>query len=464
MNGRRISIRSLFYYILRKAWLILLMAVCFGALLAGYKYYKDSKDKQNVGKENNGSSLSEAERSDVENAALQYRYALELETYLENSPLLKVNSKAEEQTIVEYRVLLELPQGESSYGTVENTYIQLLRAYVNDGLFIGDLVGKRPEYDEHAFLKELVWCNNSGSGQFTLGAVRYEKYPDLATDVREVVEAYMKELMEKEPRLKIDAMKEGSVSIYDSGTDNTQKNSYSNMVTYRRAYMNAYTGFSSTQQSYFRYLTGYLSDSKQKTKEPGFSKRYAAIGMVGGAFAGIGLCFLLLYLSMKHVTVSDYSENLGLRNMGVLFENGKTKKNGKTAHPVREWFTKKELKEWLFDTNEESIAYAAVRIGAYCDNHKIDRLAVISSDGSGTVQKAVTKLQKELRKQEVDLIPTENVVRDSNALTDLIETGACILVEKLKGGNRQKAAELLQFCQENDVEVIGAMGVAERTI
>ena len=104
-----------------------------------------------------------------------------------------------------------------------------------------------------------------------------------------------------------------------------------------------------------------------------------------------------------------------------------------------------------------------MRIGAFCDNHKIDRLAVLSSDSTAAVQQAVSQLQTALRKQEVDLISTERVSHDSEALSALIQTGHCILVEQIRGGNRQKSAELLQFCRENDVEVIGALGVAELT-
>ena len=457
MNGRRISVRSLCYYMLRKAWLILLMAVCCGALLAGYKYYKDSKSETGSGKESNGSTLTEQERSDVDNAALQYRYAKELEIYLEESPLLQMNSKGEDQTIVEYRISLDLPQGETSYGTVENSYLQLLRAYINDGLFIGDLVKKSSEYEKHTYLKELVWCNNSGGGEFTLGVLHFDVYPNLEQDVRGVVEAYMADLMQKENRLRIEPMKEGKVTLYDSTTDSTQKTSYSNMVTYRKAYMNAYTGFNSTQQSYFRYLTGYMKEDTAKTKEVKISRRYLVIGVFGGAVAGLCLCFILLYLSLKHASPLDYSENLGLRNFGLLGARGKKR------HPVREWFIAKEFKNAVFSTNEESVEYAAVRIGAFCDNHKIDRLAVLSSDSTAVVQQAVSQLQTALRKQEVDLISTERVSHDSEALSALIQTGHCILVEQIRGGNRQKSAELLQFCRENDVEVIGALGVAELT-
>ncbi len=456
MNTRRISIRSLWFYMVRKLWLILLCAVCCGALLAGYKYYKDSKENTETEKENNGSSLSETERNDVENAALQYKYATELEIYMERSPLMQVNSKGEDQVIVEYRILLDLPAGEASFGTVEGTYIQLLRAYINDGLFIGDLIGRSAEYEGHPFLKELVWCNNSGGGEYTLGVMKYDAYPNLVEDVRAVVEAYMEELKQMEPRLRIDAMKEGTVNVYDSSTDSVQKNTYSNMVTYRKNYTTAYNGFSSSQQSYFRYLTGFMKDQgTAKKKNVGISKRYAAVGIVVGFAGGVCLCFLLLYLSLKHATPSDYSENLGLRNFGLITTAGKKK------HPLRSWLMRKELKDSLFEKNEDSVDYAAVRIGVFCDNHEIDRLAVLSSKSSETLEKAVTELAMALRKQEVDLLSTEKVGHDSKALAELVNTGRCILLEELQGGNRKKAAELLQFCKENDVEVIGAIGVAE---
>ncbi|MCR4837319.1 MAG: hypothetical protein K5897_00070 [Eubacterium sp.] len=455
MNGRRISIRSLLYYMLRKLWLILALAAIFGLLLAGYKYKKDKASNAALKKEETGSNLTESECSDVENAALQYRYAMETEAYLNTSPLLQINSKEEEQVIVEYRMLLDTG-AELSTGTVENAYLQLLRSYINDGMYISDLTQISHDYDKHAFLKELIWCNNSGGGEFTLGVIRFPQYPKLAEDVRTVVETYMEKLMKEEPRLKITPMKEGTVFLYDATTDSAQKSTYSNMVSYRRAYMNAYTGFTAAQQSYFRYLTGYMKeDTEEEVKDtkPVFSWKFLVVGAVVGLAGGVALCFILLFLSSKHATPSDYSENLGLRNFGLITTKGAKR------HPVREWFMKKELKTSLFDSDEESVEYAAVRIAAYCDNHGVDKIAVLSSDSTDAVQSAVSDLTSALRRQEVDLIATEKVGKDSRALTELVSTGQCILVEQLRGGNRLKAAELLQFCKENDVDVIGAVGV-----
>ena len=448
--------RSLIFFMVRRIWIILLTAVLFGAALAGYKYYSDRKAAKTAVKDD-GTSLSEAERADVENAALQYRNATELEAYLNSSPLLKLNSKSEEQVIVEYQILLDTGASDTSNGTVENSYLQMLRAYINDGLYIRDLAEIRADYAEHAFMKELVWCNNSGGGEFTLGVISYSEYPDLPKDVRTVTEAYMDQLMKAESRLHIKAMKEGTVNLYDSTTDSTQKSVYTNMVTYRKAYMNAYTGFSEAQQAYFRKLTGYLKDetSDAKTTKVKISKRLLVAGWMVGLVAGVGICFLLLYISLKNRTPLDYSDNLGLRDLGLVMTEGKKK------HPIRSFFLRMELKDSLFGSGEESVNYAAVRIGAYCKNHEISELAVLSSTGGDAVADAVENLKAALAKQDIRLLETEKVGTDSKALEQMIAAGKSILVEQLQGGNRQKAADLLKFCRENDVEVIGALGVIE---
>ena len=459
MNTRKIGVRSLMYFMVRRIWIILLTAVLFGAALAGYKYYSDRKASKSAVKDD-GTSLSDAERADVENAALQYRNAAEMESYLNSSPLLKLNSKSEEQTIVEYQILLDTGAAEPSTGTVENSYLQLLRAYINDGMYIRDLAEIRADYAEHAFMKELVWCNNSGGGEFTLGVINYSDYPDLPKDVRTVTEAYMDQLMKAESRLRIKAMKEGTVNLYDSTTDSTQKSVYTNMVNYRKAYMNAYTAFSEAQQAYFRKLTGYLKDqaSDTRTTKVKISKRLLVAGCLVGLVAGVGICFLLLYISLKNRTQLDYSDNLGLRDLGLVTTAGKKK------HPLRSFFLKKELKDSLFASDEDSVEYAAVRIGAYCRNHEISELAVLSSTGGDAIADAVENLKAALAKQDISLLETEKVGTDSKALEQLIAAGKSILVEQLQGGNRQKAAELLKFCRENDVEVIGALGVVELSL
>ena len=171
MNGRRISVRSLCFYMLKKLWVILLVAVAFGFLLAGFKYSRDQKNTGTSTKDDDGSSLTGTERADVENAALQYQYAAELQKYLDESPLRKIDTKNEKQTVVDYRILLKVTGNEMTSGTVENTYLQLLRAYVNDNLFMDDLVKADPAYKDQPYLKELVWCGNAAAGEFTLGVI-----------------------------------------------------------------------------------------------------------------------------------------------------------------------------------------------------------------------------------------------------------------------------------------------------
>ena len=94
MNIRRISLRSMFWYMVKRIWIILLCAVACGALLAGYKYMKDKKSA-NSKVSDDGSGLTDQERQDVENSAAQYKYQLETEAYLSESPLMKMNPKKE---------------------------------------------------------------------------------------------------------------------------------------------------------------------------------------------------------------------------------------------------------------------------------------------------------------------------------------------------------------------------------
>ena len=81
-----------------------------------------------------------------------------------------------------------------------------------------------------------------------------------------------------------------------------------------------------------------------------------------------------------------------------------------------------------------------------------------------SIEKAAASLGQALSKNGIKLHLTESLATDSKALSELLSVKKSIFLESLHGGNRQKMAELLQFCKENEVEVIGALGVAELTL
>lgn len=478
MNTRRMSIRSMGFYLIRKSWFILVVAILCGALFAGLKYRDDKEAAKQPVIKDDGSSLTTAERQDVDHAVMQYQCVKQIEEYLKGSPLVRINAKKEKQNYVEYSIFYDAPNGEQSTGVKESSYLQIIKAYILDGVYVNDLLGISQEYASHTYIKELVTCNSTAGGEFTLLVLESNMYPNLVKDVRTVVEAYMDQMMKQEKGLRISMIKDGQFNFYDSSTETVQKNTFSSLMTYRKAFIGAYANFTEAQQAYFRRRTGYLEQSSREYGEylpvPGFTeeeligetkvlfsaptnvkigKKQFMLGFGIGILGGVALCFLMLYLSLKNRSTLDYSDNLGLRNMGLVSVNGK-------KHSIRNCVTKMEMKKQLFASNEESVDYAAVRIGAYCENHGIKELAVLSSNGTEDIQNAVEMLKDSLAKQGIMLHQTEKVAADSEALKALLSSKNSILVEQLHDGNRKKASELLKFCKENDVEVIGALGVA----
>ena len=475
MNTRGITLKSVGFYLLRRIGFILLVTIICGAVFAGLKYRSDKKTAQQPPIKNDGSTLTFEERVDAEHAAMQFQAGKQAEKYLTESPLVRINAQKEVQHVVEYSFFMDLPDGEQSTGVKEETYLMMVRSYLLDGMYVPELIKLDSIYENNKYLKELVLNSSAAGGQFTMTVLESDMYPNLASDVRKVMEAYMDKLMKQEKGLKIQVVNESTFSFYDPNTDAVQRSAYSNLINYRKASLSAYLKLTPAQQAYFRKLTGYNSGEEQEygqyLRTPGFyeveadesaapaevkvqiDKMQVLIGCLAGFVGAIAICFLMLYLSLRNRSTLDYSENLGLRDLGLVTV-------GEKKHPFRNWLFRKEMKRQIFDSDDESVEYAAVRVGAYCRNHDIKELAVLSSVNSGLIEKTVENLKKALSKQGIKLHETEKVATDSAALNTLIDSKYSILVEQLYGGNRQKSSELLKFCKENDVEVIGALGVA----
>ena len=80
------------------------------------------------------------------------------------------------------------------------------------------------------------------------------------------------------------------------------------------------------------------------------------------------------------------------------------------------------------------------------------------------MEKAGQELEKALKKENITLLSSEKVATDSKALARLLSAKYGIFLEELHGGNRKKLRELQQFCEENEVTVIGSLGVAALTL
>ena len=456
MNERRISIRNLCYFVLKKLWIIFLAAILTGAALAGYRYYKDKKNANVSEDVKNGSALEPDEKLTVDNAILQFQYASEEEKYIATSPLMEVDWRNEKQSIVQYVVDIKTEEGNVVSGMekqgIETTYVQMIRSFVNDGVFIEPLGKIDKKYQNVPNIKELVWCNNSGSAELTLGVIYHPKYESLAKDMRSVAEEYFKTLEAADKRLTVRTINETEAVVYDSSTETIQKNATTNLVTYRKAYQNAYATFTASQQSYFRAQTGYLEDEEAGPKPVKFSMKFLILGVILGGALGLGIVLLLLYISIKDQTVSDYSENLGIRNLGLV------PVIDKKFRPWRNFLTMKELKPSLMGDTEESAEFIAVRLEAYCKEQESDSIAILSSTCSDNVKKVAEELTSALKKKKIKAVLLENVVKDKKDFEQMLSFRQCILIEELYKGNRRVAAETVEFCRESSVTVIGALG------
>ena len=198
MNTRGITLKSVGFYLLRRIGFILLVTIICGAVFAGLKYRSDKKTAQQPPIKNDGSTLTFEERVDAEHAAMQFQAGKQAEKYLTESPLVRINAQKEVQHVVEYSFFMDLPDGEQSTGVKEETYLMMVRSYLLDGMYVPELIKLDSIYENNKYLKELVLNSSAAGGQFTMTVLESDMYPNLASDVRKVMEAYMDKLMKQE--------------------------------------------------------------------------------------------------------------------------------------------------------------------------------------------------------------------------------------------------------------------------
>ena len=196
-------------------------------------------------------------------------------------------------------------------------------------------------------------------------------------------------------------------------------------------------------------------DSASDSQKPGFSKKYAVLGFLLGAFLYAGIYVVMLIFKKVVSSANTAQIYTGTRILGEVYR--KTEPKGLrwllTSDMVARWRYKDKL-----DTDKQVSALADT-VDAVCAHHGIDKLTMILSgveDGFGDIiDRIVTACSSEGNKKSVDLINADTM--DEKAL-GAVKNAAYVICSKSKVDN---LGRLMSLVKDYDVAPLGTVYLEE---
>ena len=378
--------------------------------------------------------LEEADKAAVEGALFTKKNLESAKRYVEESPLMKLDALALDQMVLEY--YLDTPDG-SDFAAVGNAYLSSFydKDFTDE---VAGALGTTPEY-----VNELVYVGNT---EWTFSAIDVNKEifkkgytSGLATGDMLIVTVYLPEgadAAKTESKIKDHITKTGGIissdigehdlklisvenrSTADRDLEEKQLTKRSNLMTLESNLKSAETALSDSQMQV--YSAASAPEVEEETAapkpesvepvKPGFSKKYAAIGLMLGLVLYGGIYLLLLIFVPVIRTGLELSDMLGIKSFGCFHSD-----------PKRFGFFCDKLVYRLLYHKEKSadelMEDGAERIAVYAKYHELSEVTLISADADSkaAIEALLAKLTaKGITSSYVDLW-------DGEKLTDRAE-------------------------------------------
>ncbi len=160
--------------------------------------------------------------------------------------------------------------------------------------------------------------------------------------------------------------------------------------------------------------------------------KYAVVGSVLGFVLYAVYVMILFMYSKKIITITDYSDTMGLKVLGCVTNSNK-------------------------DTDMDIIT---TKILASCNKQSIDEIALVSTNAEGT-KEYIDLLSEKLEKNGLKVKSIISFMGDHKEMGELLKIANSVIVEKMNSSLYSEVYDEVDFCNENAVNILGLVNIAK---
>ena len=191
--------------------------------------------------------------------------------------------------------------------------------------------------------------------------------------------------------------------------------------------------------------------SSTDRQKPGFSKKYAVLGFLLGAFLYAGIYVVMLILKKVVASASTAQSYTGTRLLGEVYR--------KADHKGFRWLLASDMvAKWRYKDKldaDKQISALAATVDAVCTHHSTDKLTLLLTgvdDGfSDVIDRIVKACSSEGNKKSIDLINADNMNEKS---LGSVKNAVYVLCSKSKVDS---LGSLMSLVRDYDVTLLGTV-------
>ena len=441
---REVSIKHIYYYILKRWKSILAAMVIFTILIVGYSYYKSIKGSEPI--ENNNvevyeKNFTEEEKAVLNRAIASYKdYVSILESY-SNNYVIKMDVNNVSKYTVQYYVDTHYTANynievTNDYTSAVIDSIKNILSESVDGVISPDAFDYLISTSASAYTVTINLCA-SDRGQ-----------ADILLNVMEgALEEYAKSLVNTIGTFDLIKLNESYVNGYDSSIVKAKTSINQIMDAAIKDKNNAENLLSDKQKYVYNNKINSHEDSEQtenNTKTIKFDKKKVLIGAVAGFIIMIVFYFLKYILSKSIRSVEEISSITDSYNFGII-NNSKS------------FFDKKR-----FGTGSLSVDnmtdYIAHSIVTYCKDNNIQEIFVTGTNNLADDEN-IALLGNKVSKAGIKFTAGGSITENTKALSEAVESQSVLIVEKIETSDINQVIMENSLFKKNNINVIGNVAI-----
>lgn len=472
---KEINLVYIFWKIIYSWRAAIIWGIIFACLLSGIKFIKDlqsSNVSQEIDIETSKLSMPEEEqlkleRAIIENNAIERQLASNLQ-YQENSILMNIDPYNVNQILLQYFIdthyIINLNED------IQQDYTQELLSFYSAFVKNSELIkncAQNLTLDNEQYLTELIKVNNdvsvSGKTSFliTITGKDMAQAEVIAEVVKDAVDEYKEELSSKICSHDLMLISDREQVVQDNELAEKQAKTESTIYNLRVQQENLKAKLNSQQlqilESEQLESNGILdlTEISNLQQDVEFSIKYAILGFLVGVFLVCAVIALKYMFDSNLKTEKELQDFYNLRIFGVLGYSDSSKK----AFSFVEHFLDRLRGIQRGDSNEQAELIIANML-VMCKKFYIDKIFFTTSIHLiEEERKSISYILEQMKKQGIEVVFEENMMRNIKALTQMSELGRVVLVEKVMQTRYPDLERELMLCNEQDAEVLGVIAI-----